>query len=245
MTPERLRELAAALQLPACVYDADEVADALRAYADLLEARTPPEATGVRLKLPVITGQMVADYGSDGFLEKTDEPTKGVPGVTWSQAAVDFAGLLQETIDESDGHVRLRAADEIDRLTERLAGAYASVNLLTEMLEAKAPQEATGYQPEDSELLRYGYAPGGYSCICIKCDQEFGPADKRCRVCRPCAVKSYFKAGAPVEPGETCAWAYVDDGSWLTNCGETAILENGGTAYSDMRFCCFCGKPTP
>lgn len=36
------------------------------------------------------------------------------------------------------------AADEIDRLTERLAGAYASVNLLTEMLEAKAPQEATG-----------------------------------------------------------------------------------------------------
>lgn len=46
--------------------------------------------------------------------------------------------------DESDGHVRLRAADEIDRLTERLAGAYASVNLLTEMLEAKAPQEATG-----------------------------------------------------------------------------------------------------
>jgi hypothetical protein len=46
--------------------------------------------------------------------------------------------------DESDGHVRLRAADEIDRLTERLAGAYASVNLLTEMLEAKAPQEAGG-----------------------------------------------------------------------------------------------------
>lgn len=46
--------------------------------------------------------------------------------------------------DESDGHVRLRAADEIDRLTERLAGAYASVNLLTEMLEAKAPPEATG-----------------------------------------------------------------------------------------------------
>lgn len=46
--------------------------------------------------------------------------------------------------DESDGHVRLRAADEIDRLTERLAGAYASVNLLTEMLEAKATPEATG-----------------------------------------------------------------------------------------------------
>ena len=53
------------------------------------------------------------------------------------------------------------------------------------------------------------------------------------------------RARKPHEPGETCAWAYVDDGSWLTNCGETAILENGGTAYSDMRFCCFCGKPTP
>jgi hypothetical protein len=54
-----------------------------------------------------------------------------------------------------------------------------------------------------------------------------------------------FIARASHEPGETCAWAYVDDGSWLTNCGETAILDNGGTAYSDMRFCCFCGKPTP
>jgi hypothetical protein len=57
--------------------------------------------------------------------------------------------------DESDGHVRLRAADEIDRLTERLAGAYASVNLLTEMLEAKAPQEATGLQ--DKIARAYGY----------------------------------------------------------------------------------------
>jgi hypothetical protein len=55
----------------------------------------------------------------------------------------------------------------------------------------------------------------------------------------------FNKMSAPVEPGEICAWAYVDDGSWLTNCGESAILENGGTAYSDMRFCCFCGKPTP
>lgn len=57
--------------------------------------------------------------------------------------------------DESDGHVRLRAADEIDRLTERLAGAYASVNLLTEMLEAKAPQEARGLQDKISRA--YGY----------------------------------------------------------------------------------------
>lgn len=47
MTPERLLELAAALQLPACVYDADEVADALRAYAALLEAKAPPEARGL------------------------------------------------------------------------------------------------------------------------------------------------------------------------------------------------------
>ena len=48
-----------------------------------------------------------------------------------------------------------RAADEIDRLTERLAGAYASVNLRTEMLEAKAPPEATGLQ--DKIARAYGY----------------------------------------------------------------------------------------
>lgn len=44
--------------------------------------------------------------------------------------------------DESDGHVRLRAADEIDRLTEALAGAYASVNLLTEMHEKAVAEVA-------------------------------------------------------------------------------------------------------
>lgn len=68
----------------------------------------------------------------------------------------------------------ITAADEIDRLTERLAGAYASVNLLTEMLEAKAPQEATGLQPvrrwnakypgismleHNGELIRSGFGP--------------------------------------------------------------------------------------
>jgi hypothetical protein len=55
-----------------------------------------------------------------------------LPAMVFYEYSADNGALLRE------------AADEIDRLTERLAGAYASVNLLTEMLEAKAPPEATG-----------------------------------------------------------------------------------------------------
>lgn len=48
-----------------------------------------------RVSLPVITIQMIADYGQEGFFEKTDEAVQGVKGVKWSQAAVDFACMLQ------------------------------------------------------------------------------------------------------------------------------------------------------
>jgi len=58
-----------------------------------------------------------------------------LPAMVFYEYSADNGALLRE------------AADEIDRLTERLAGAYASVNLLTEMLEAKAPQEATESRP--------------------------------------------------------------------------------------------------
>lgn len=66
-----------------------------------------------------------------------------LPAMVFYEYSADNGALLRE------------AADEIDRLTERLAGAYASVNLLTEMLEAKATPEATGLQ--DKIARAYGY----------------------------------------------------------------------------------------
>jgi hypothetical protein len=53
-----------------------------------------------RLALPVITIQMLGDYGQEGFFEKTDQPVKGVAGVSWSQATVDFACMLQTQLQE-------------------------------------------------------------------------------------------------------------------------------------------------
>lgn len=75
----------------------------------------------------------------------------------------NLADKLREVYSELGQHygyigVLELAADEIDRLTERLAGAYASVNLLTEMLEAKAPQEASCVHARMAELLRTAQA---------------------------------------------------------------------------------------
>jgi hypothetical protein len=60
----------------------------------------PPGHEPWRLYLPVITVQMLADYGQEGFMEQTVEPVKGIAGVTWSQAAVDFACMLQGQLQE-------------------------------------------------------------------------------------------------------------------------------------------------
>jgi hypothetical protein len=67
---------------------------------ELLERRavetTPPLGQEPwRCSLPVITVQMLADFGQEGFFEKTDQPVHGVAGVSWSQAAVDFSCLIQ------------------------------------------------------------------------------------------------------------------------------------------------------
>ena len=68
--------------------------------------------------------------------------TNFVPSLRKAAVCV-YIATESSVADDIAEHLN-KAADEIDRLTERLAGAYASVNLLTEMLEAKAPQEATG-----------------------------------------------------------------------------------------------------
>lgn len=50
--------------------------------------------------------------------------------------------------------------------------------------------------PSDAELLAFGYAPGSYVSKCLDCDTEVWHVDKRCLVCRPCAVTRFQKAGA-------------------------------------------------
>lgn len=65
--------------------------------------------------------------------------------------------------------------------------------------DARDALAGTGDQPSpaptDADLLDYGYAPGNYTSICYGCSTRFYGADKRCRVCRPCAV-SRWKARA-------------------------------------------------
>lgn len=75
--------------------------------------------------------------------------------LTSNRVAQELRDIYDENSPTPGMGFCITAADEIDRLTERLAGAYASVNLLTEMLEAKAPQEATGLQ--DKIARAYGY----------------------------------------------------------------------------------------
>lgn len=65
-----------------------------------VETKPPLGQEPWRLSLPVITVQMLADYGQEGFFEKTDQPVQGIPGVSWSSAAVDFACMLQGRLQE-------------------------------------------------------------------------------------------------------------------------------------------------
>jgi len=51
-------------------------------------------------------------------------------------------------------------------------------------------------KPASLDLIDYGYAPGNYTSICIDCSQQFDFADKRCRVCKPCAEKRRDRATA-------------------------------------------------
>jgi hypothetical protein len=41
----------------------------------------------------------------------------------------------------------------------------------------------------DTDLREFGYAPGGYASNCMDCDLPMMFVDKRCRVCRDCAIK--------------------------------------------------------
>jgi len=49
-------------------------------------------------------------------------------------------------------------------------------------------------EPSDAELHQFGYAPGSYVSKCLDCEAEIWHVDKRCHVCRPCAVKRFHKA---------------------------------------------------
>ena len=46
----------------------------------------------------------------------------------------------------------------------------------------------------DAELHEFGYAPGGYTSKCLDCGAQIWHVDKRCYVCRSCAVNRRLKA---------------------------------------------------
>ncbi len=81
----RLAELAGAYWPDGAAVFGNEIASCLKELQKRRDTRS---------RLPIITVQMLGDLGREGFFEKTDEPVKGVKGVSWSQAAVDFACLL-------------------------------------------------------------------------------------------------------------------------------------------------------
>jgi len=52
----------------------------------------------------------------------------------------------------------------------------------------------TSDEVSDSELHSFGYAPGSYVSKCLECEAEIWHVDKRCHVCRSCALKRRAKA---------------------------------------------------
>lgn len=45
--------------------------------------------------------------------------------------------------------------------------------------------------PTDDQLSIYGFAPGGYTGVCVDCKDKWLMQDKRAWRCRPCAVKKF------------------------------------------------------
>jgi hypothetical protein len=91
----------------------------------------------------------------------------------------------------------------------------------------------------DEELREFGYAPGGYISTCIDCNGEVWNVDKRCRVCRPCAIKRrnthLFRSSHTDDRGAECA-----------HCDHVHAAD--GRCYSDECTCGFANdasvKPT-
>lgn len=129
-----------------------------------------------RVSLPVITVQMLGDYGQEGFFEKTNQPVKGVAGVSWSQAAVDFACMLQglrqkrgaqETNPQPNEFLDLWQAlcDDINANPCRWPGLR---NELQDWLRAKgrAPSKACAHLPGQAEWCPKCNPPAQVAPLC-------------------------------------------------------------------------------
>jgi len=104
-----------------------------------------------RVSLPVITVQMLGDYGQEGFFEKTDKPVQGVKGVSWSQAAVDFACLLQGRLQELLSAEYCRGRDDHARAAEVQRNATGFP------VEPTAPREPTAFEDYVDSLPENGF----------------------------------------------------------------------------------------
>ena len=50
--------------------------------------------------------------------------------------------------------------------------------------------------PTEADLLAWGYAPGNYSSRCFTCGRMIDGVDKRCGICRACAITRWTHAKA-------------------------------------------------
>jgi hypothetical protein len=106
---------------------------------------TPVGQESWRLALPIITVQMLGDYGQEGFFEKTDQPVKGVAGVSWSQAAVDFACMLQEQLQK---RLSPKASEPVKR--EWRFDRYRNGRLMAEGVTVHTVTEAEAWEKAES-----------------------------------------------------------------------------------------------
>lgn len=101
---------------------------------------------------------------------------------------------------------------------------------------------------EYADLLdRPQEASGGLDIVKLNralCDGEGHVLGRPLRECLRCH-EQFAHDERPVEPGETCGWAYDEDGIWQTDCGESFVLMEGTPEDNDFRFCCYCGKNLP
>jgi hypothetical protein len=93
---------------------------------------------------------MVADFGQEGFFEPCEE-SRGVKGIGWSQAAVDFACLIQGMPAEETNSPLSR-----DEIIERMRGELFSVRQqFYSLLDERASRRMDG--SDEKVRLKWPY----------------------------------------------------------------------------------------
>lgn len=93
----------------------------------------------------------------------------------------------------------MRMVDAIIAWPELYAGF--GLELANWVKALTTPEPATKPQGEasDSDLHKFGYAPGHYCSKCHRCDSMYHDLDKRAICCRTCAIEAFKAALVPPE----------------------------------------------